>query len=92
MSGTLTLLLAILAAALAGLLVWCRRNGLALTRAAEELSGIVRTGRFAARVSAEGSAETLASAANQLLDQVSRFDEKLESREQVIGDVLTSLH
>ncbi len=92
MPGTVTLLLAILAASLAGLLVWCRRNGLALTRAAEELSGIVRTGRFAARVSADGSAETLATAANELLDQVSRFDSKLEAREQVIGDVLTSLH
>jgi diguanylate cyclase (GGDEF)-like protein/PAS domain S-box-containing protein len=92
MSGTVTLLLAILAAALAGLLVWCRRNGLALTRAAEELSGIVRAGRFAARVSTDGSAGALGNAANELLDQVSRFDARLASREQVIGDVLTSLH
>lgn len=92
MPGTVTLLLAILAAGLAGLLVWCRRHGLALTRAAEELSGIVRSGRFASRVTAAGSAETLATAANQLLDQVSRFDARLESRDQVLGDVLTSLH
>ncbi len=92
MPGTLTLLLILLAAALAGLLVWCRRNGLALTRAAQELSGIVRTGRFAGRVTNGGTAEPFATAANELLDHVTSYDRKLEAREQVITDVLGSIH
>lgn len=92
MPGTLTVLLALLAAAMAGLLVWCKRNGLALRRVADEFAGIVRGGRFGERLEPVGTAEPLATAANELLAQLAANDQQLERREQVVVDLLSGLH
>lgn len=98
MLGTLnipvgTLLLGIALFALIGVLVWRERRAAVLSRAANQLDGIVREGRFAERVRSGGQpAQPLASSANQLLEQIAVKDLLIAERERALVGLLGGLH
>ena len=73
--GTLASALAFAVLVLLGVLVWRERRAAALTRAADQLDGIVRDSRFAERVRTGGPAGRLADNTNRLLEQLAMSDE-----------------
>jgi PAS domain S-box-containing protein len=77
---------------LLGVLVWRERRAAALTRAADQLEGIVRDSRFAERVRTGGPAGRLADNANRLLEQMAMRDLMINERERSLVGLLGGLH
>ncbi len=63
--GTLTISLAVAVLLLLGFVLWRERRSSALTRAAGQLEGIVRSGNFAERVRVGGAASDFAETADR---------------------------
>jgi diguanylate cyclase (GGDEF)-like protein/PAS domain S-box-containing protein len=63
-----------------------------LARAAEQLTSIVRDGRFAERVRADGAASPFAESANRLLDQMAIKELLISERERSLTSLLSGLH
>ena len=79
----LTVTLGVAVLILAGVLLWRERRAALLARAASQLDGIVREGRYAERVRSGGQpAQPLASSANQLLEQIAIKDLLIAERER----------
>jgi diguanylate cyclase (GGDEF)-like protein/PAS domain S-box-containing protein len=91
MIGTLSISLSIAVIVLLGVLVWRERRAAMLSRAAEQLDGIVRSGRLAERVRTDGS-NPLAASANQLLEQIAIKDLLISERERSLVGLLGGLH
>lgn len=101
MSGTLNsllgfslpvVLLTIAALVLLGIVVWRGRRAAVLSRAANQLDGIVRDGRYADRVRSNGPGELLAASANQLLEQIAIKELQISERERSLVGLLSGLH
>lgn len=90
--GTLTIALAIAAPVLLGALIWRERRSAALARAARQLDGIVRNGRFTERVRIEGPASPFAQSANRLLEQIALKELLIGERERSLIGLLSGLH
>jgi diguanylate cyclase (GGDEF)-like protein/PAS domain S-box-containing protein len=91
MIGTLSISLSIAVIVLLGVLVWRERRAAMLARAADQLDSIVRSGRLAERVRANGS-NTLATSANQLLEQIAIKELLISERERSLVGLLGGLH
>jgi diguanylate cyclase (GGDEF)-like protein/PAS domain S-box-containing protein len=91
MIGTLSISLSIAVIVLLGVLVWRERRAAVLSRAADQLDSIVRSGRLAERVRANGS-NTLAASANQLLEQIAIKELLISERERSLVGLLGGLH
>jgi diguanylate cyclase (GGDEF)-like protein/PAS domain S-box-containing protein len=89
--GTVTVSLAIAVLVLLGVLLWRERRAAALARAADQLDDIVRSGRFAERVRANGSAALLADTANRLLEQIAMKELLIGERERSLVGLLGGL-
>jgi len=92
MIGALSISLSIAVIALLGVLVWRERRAAVLSRAAAQLDGIVRSGRFAQRVSTAGAAAPLAANANLLLEQIAIKELLISERERSLVGLLGGLH
>ena len=92
MLGILSILLALAALALAGLLLWRERKHAPLRAAAAELQSIVRTGRYSERVQAGRGDVPLADSGNRLLEQLAVRDLLIRERERALAGVLGGLH
>ncbi|MGH8179257.1 MAG: EAL domain-containing protein, partial [Steroidobacter sp.] len=90
--GTLTISLAVAVLVLLGVLAWRERRSNALTRAADQLEGIVRAGRFADRVRVSGPASPFADSANRLLEQMAMKELLISERERSLVGLLSGLH
>ncbi len=89
----LTVTLGVAVLILAGVLLWRERRAALLARAASQLDGIVREGRYAERVRSGGQpAQPLASSANQLLEQIAIKDLLIAERERALVGLLGGLH
>ena len=92
LSGTMTSLLAVAVPVLIGLLVWRELRAARLSRAAEQLDGIVRGGRFTERLKVQGATSRLANGANQLLEQIAVKEMLIRERERSLVGLLGGLH
>ena len=92
LTGTLIIPLVIAVLVLLGVIVWREWRAAALARAAEELAGIVRSGRFADRVRADGAASPFAESANRLLEQMAIKELLISERERSLTGLLGGLH
>jgi diguanylate cyclase (GGDEF)-like protein/PAS domain S-box-containing protein len=90
--GTLTISLAVAVVLLLGFILWRERRAAALTRAAGQLDGIVRSGKFAERVRVTGPASEFAESANRLLEQMAMKDLLIGERERSLVGLLSGLH
>jgi diguanylate cyclase (GGDEF)-like protein/PAS domain S-box-containing protein len=90
--GTLASALALAVLVLLGVLFWRERRATALTRAADQLAGIVRDGRYAERVHTGSVAGRLADNANRLLEQLAMKDLMINERERSLVGLLGGLH
>jgi diguanylate cyclase (GGDEF)-like protein/PAS domain S-box-containing protein len=90
--GTLTISLAIAVLLLLGVILWRERRSAALTRAAGQLDGIIRSGKFAERIRATGPASEFAASANRLLEQMAMKDLLIGERERSLVGLLGGLH
>ena len=90
--GTLASVLAFAVLVLLDVLVWRERRAAALTRAADQLDGIVRDSRFAERVRTGGPAGRLADNANRLLEHLAMKDLMINERERSLVGLLGGLH
>jgi diguanylate cyclase (GGDEF)-like protein/PAS domain S-box-containing protein len=90
--GTVTISLALAVIVLLGLLLWRERRASRLVRAAEQLDGIVRSGRFSDRIRVQGAAADLATSANQLLEQMAVKEMMIGERERSLIGLLGGLH
>jgi len=90
--GTLTISLAVAVVLLLGFILWRERRSSALTRAAGQLEGIVRSGNFAERIRVGGPASELAENANRLLEQMAMKDLMISERERSLVGLLGGLH
>jgi diguanylate cyclase (GGDEF)-like protein/PAS domain S-box-containing protein len=89
--GTLTISLAVTVLLLLAFIVWRERRSAALVRAAGQLEGIVRSGRFAERIRAHGPAAEFAESANRLLEQMAMKDLMIGERERSLVGLLAGL-
>lgn len=94
MIGTLSISLSIAVIALLGVLVWRERRAAVLSRAADQLDDIVRSGRYAQRVSTAdaGAGAPLAANANLLLEQIAIKELLISERERSLVGLLGGLH
>jgi diguanylate cyclase (GGDEF)-like protein/PAS domain S-box-containing protein len=90
--GTLTISLAVAVVLLLGFILWRERRSAALTRAAGQLEGIVRSGKFADRIRVTGPASEFADSANRLLEQMAMKDLLIGERERSLVGLLSGLH
>ena len=90
--GTLTISLVVAVVLLLGFILWRERRTAALTRAAGQLDGIVRSGKFADRIRATGPASEFAESANRLLEQMAMKDLLIGERERSLVGLLSGLH
>lgn len=90
--GTLTISLAVAVLLLLGFILWRERRTAALTRAAGQLDGIVRSGKFAERIRAHGPAAEFAASANRLLEHLAMKDLLIGERERSLVGLLGGLH
>jgi diguanylate cyclase (GGDEF)-like protein/PAS domain S-box-containing protein len=90
--GTLTISLAVAVVLLLGFILWRERRSAALTRAAGQLEGIVRSGKFAERIRVTGPASDFAESANRLLEQMAMKDLLIGERERSLVGLLSGLH
>lgn len=90
--GTLTISLIVAVLLLLGFILWRERRSAALTRAAGQLEGIVRSGRFAERIRVNGPAAEFADSANRLLEQMAMKDLMIGERERSLVGLLGGLH
>ena len=90
--GTLTISLAVAVVLLLGFILWRERRAAALTRAAGQLEGIVRSGKFADRIRVTGPASEFADSANRLLEQMAMKDLLIGERERSLVGLLSGLH
>jgi diguanylate cyclase (GGDEF)-like protein/PAS domain S-box-containing protein len=88
----LIIALAIAVFVLVGLLIWRERRVAALTRAVEQLDGIVRSGRYGDRVRVQGAGGPLADSANRLLEQLGVKELLIGERERSLVGLLGGLH
>ena len=78
--------------ALLAVVVWRERRAATLSRAADQLDGIVRDGRYAERVRGGGKpAQVLALSANKLLEQIAMKDLLISERERSLVGLLGGL-
>jgi diguanylate cyclase (GGDEF)-like protein/PAS domain S-box-containing protein len=89
--GTLTISLAVAVLLLLGFILWRERRSSALTRAAGQLEGIVRSGKFAERIRVTGPASEFAENANRLLEQMAMKDLMIGERERSLVGLLAGL-
>lgn len=89
--GTLTISLAVAVLLLLAFIFWRERRSAALTRAAGQLEGIVRSGKFAERIRVSGPAAELADSANRLLEQMAMKDLMIGERERSLVGLLAGL-
>jgi diguanylate cyclase (GGDEF)-like protein/PAS domain S-box-containing protein len=87
-----SILLAIAVLALLVALVWRERKSSVLNRAADQLVGIVRQGRFSERVRVGGHGAPLADTANRLLEQMAMKELLINERERSLTGLLEGLH
>lgn len=92
LSGTLTISLCVAVVLLLGFILWRERRTAALTRAAGQLEGIIRSGRFAERIRVTGPASEFAESANRLLEQMAMKDLLIGERERSLVGLLSGLH
>lgn len=92
LSGTLTISLIVAVLLLLGFILWRERRSAALARAAGQLEGIVRSGRFAERIRVDGPASQFAESANRLLEQMAMKDLMIGERERSLVGLLSGLH
>jgi len=92
LSGTLTISLVMAVFALLIALVWRERRNAVLNRAADQLVGIVRQGKFSERVRVGGQAAPLADTANRLLEQMAMKELLINERERSLTGLLEGLH
>lgn len=92
MLGTLTIVLAAAIVALLGVLAWRERRSSSLQRVADQLDGIVRTGKFTDRVQGKGPASVLAISANRLLEELALKDLLIVERERSLVGSLGGLN
>lgn len=90
--GTLTISLAVAVLLLLGVILWRERRAAALTRAAGQLDGIIRSGKFAERIRVTGPASEFAQSANRLLEQMAMKDLLIGERERSLVGLLSGLH
>jgi diguanylate cyclase (GGDEF)-like protein/PAS domain S-box-containing protein len=90
--GTLTISLVVAVVLLLGFILWRERRTAALTRAAGQLDGIVRSGKFAERIRVTGPASEFAESANRLLEQMAMKDLLIGERERSLVGLLSGLH
>ena len=90
--GTLTISLAVAVLLLLGVILWRERRAAALTRAAGQLDGIIRSGKFADRIRVTGPASEFAASANRLLEQMAMKDLLIGERERSLVGLLSGLH
>lgn len=90
--GTLTISLVVAVVLLLGFILWRERRAAALTRAAGQLEGIVRSGKFAERIRVTGPASEFAESANRLLEQMAMKDLLIGERERSLVGLLSGLH
>jgi diguanylate cyclase (GGDEF)-like protein/PAS domain S-box-containing protein len=90
--GTLTISLAVAVLLLLGFILWRERRTAAMTRAAGQLEGIVRSGKFAERIRVTGPASEFAESANRLLEQMAMKDLMIGERERSLVGLLSGLH
>jgi diguanylate cyclase (GGDEF)-like protein/PAS domain S-box-containing protein len=90
--GTLTISLAVAVLLLLGVILWRERRAAALTRAAGQLDGIIRSGKFAERIRVTGPASEFAESANRLLEQMAMKDLLIGERERSLVGLLSGLH
>ena len=92
LSGTLTISLTVAVLLLLGFVLWRERRSAALSRAAGQLEGIVRSGKFAERIRVTGPASEFAESANRLLEQMAMKDLMIGERERSLVGLLSGLH
>lgn len=92
LSGTLTISLCVAVVLLLGFILWRERRTAALTRAAGQLEGIIRSGKFAERIRVTGPASEFAESANRLLEQMAMKDLLIGERERSLVGLLSGLH
>jgi diguanylate cyclase (GGDEF)-like protein/PAS domain S-box-containing protein len=90
--GTLTICLAAAVLVLLGVLIWRERRSASLARAAAQLDGIVRAGKFSDRVRVTGAASPFADSANRLLEQIAMKELLISERERSLVGLLGGLH
>ncbi|MET0533035.1 MAG: EAL domain-containing protein [Steroidobacter sp.] len=90
--GTLTISLCVAVVLLLGFILWRERRTAALTRAAGQLEGIIRSGKFAERIRVTGPASEFAESANRLLEQMAMKDLLIGERERSLVGLLSGLH
>ncbi|HEY6642554.1 EAL domain-containing protein [Povalibacter sp.] len=91
--SALSVMLIAAIAVLAVVLVWRERRARVLSKAASELDGIVRDGRYAERLQSVGSpAQPFAASANKLLEQIAVKDLLISERERALVGLLGGLH
>ncbi|HEY0686396.1 MAG TPA: EAL domain-containing protein [Steroidobacter sp.] len=90
--GTLTISLAVAVLLLLGFILWRERRSSALSRAAGQLEGIVRSGKFAERIRVTGPASEFAESANRLLEQMAMKELMIGERERSLVGLLGGLH
>ncbi|MBL8270699.1 MAG: EAL domain-containing protein [Steroidobacter sp.] len=88
----MTISLAVAVLLLLGFILWRERRSAALTRAAGQLEGIVRSGQFAERIRVTGPASEFADSANRLLEQMAMKDLMIGERERSLVGLLGGLH
>jgi diguanylate cyclase (GGDEF)-like protein/PAS domain S-box-containing protein len=88
----LTICLAAAVLVLLGVLIWRERRSASLARAAAQLDGIVRAGRFSDRVRVTGAASPFADSANRLLEHIAMRELLISERERSLVGLLGGLH
>lgn len=92
MIGMLSISLSIAVVVLLGVLVWRERRAAVISRTAEQLDKIVRSGRFSERLGIDGPSAPLATSANQLLEQLAIKEMLIGERERSVVGLLGGLH
>jgi diguanylate cyclase (GGDEF)-like protein/PAS domain S-box-containing protein len=88
----LTISLCVAVVLLLGFILWRELRSAALTRAAGQLEGIIRSGKFAERIRVTGPASEFAESANRLLEQMAMKDLLISERERSLVGLLSGLH
>jgi diguanylate cyclase (GGDEF)-like protein/PAS domain S-box-containing protein len=91
MLGLFSIVLAVIAIALAATLIWRERKAALLRNAAAQLQSIVRSGRFNERVKTDGADAALAESGNRLLEQLAVRDLLIRERERALAGLLGGL-
>ena len=92
MLGILIILLCVAIFTLTGVLIWREKRAAALARAAQAFQNIAHSAVSLERISEQGSAAPLATAANSVLDRLATSERDLKEHEKIVELLLRSVH